>query len=100
MALTAVTAALAASAAIAHADTDVQAQCESPEVGGIFGTTVVDGAPRSVCGYTVEGYYYVDTFSGDEYTGTSVYRDGAQVPTERPTIPELFEVPENLPFLP
>jgi hypothetical protein len=81
----------------AHADPDPnapaidpKAQCESLDVGGVFVTDVQNGVPRSVCQYIVEGYFYYDTFENGTYLGTSVYKDGATRPTQRPDIPEVF----------
>jgi hypothetical protein len=95
--------------AVAHADpdpnapaVDPKAQCETPEVGGVFITTAA--APgqvtHSVCQYIVEGYFYYDNYENGTYTGTLVYRDGAKVPTERPQLPELLTTPGELPVVP
>lgn len=92
-------AAAALSTAVAHADPDVpavdpKAQCESPEVGGLFlAEPSPDAVTRSVCQYIVDSYFYYDTYDDGAYTGTLVYRDGAKVPTERPVIPGLLNLP-------
>jgi hypothetical protein len=91
---------------VAHAEpdpnapaVDPKAQCDSPEVGGVFVTDVQDGVSRSVCQYIVSGHFYYDTFENGQYVGTSVYRDGATRPTERPEIPEVLG-PGSLPINP
>lgn len=91
--------------AVAHGDpdpnapaTDLRAQCESPEFGGVLVTDVQEGVPRSVCQYIVAGHFYYDTYENGAYLGTAVYRDGEKVPTERPAIPELFAIPPGLPL--
>lgn len=83
--------------AVAHADpdpnvpaVDARAQCESMQFGGVFVADVQDGVPRGVCQYIVEGQFYYDTYENGTYLGTSVYRDGATRPIERPIIPELL----------
>jgi hypothetical protein len=94
--------------AVAHADPDPnapaidpKAQCDSPEVGGVFTTsTTPDQVTHSVCQYIVEGNFYYDNYENATYTGTLVYRDGAKVPTERPQLPELLAVPSDLPLVP
>lgn len=107
-ALVAVSAATLVPSAVAHADpdpsapapaTDLRAQCESPDFGGVLVNDVQDGVPRSVCQYIVEGHFYYDTYENGTYLGTAVYRDGQKVPTERPAIPELFAIPQGLPLL-
>jgi hypothetical protein len=69
---------------------DPKAQCETPEVGGVFVTDVKDGVSRSVCQYIVSGHFYYDTFENGTYVGTSVYQDGATRPTERPVMPDVL----------
>jgi hypothetical protein len=95
--------------AVAHADpdpgpdpdapsVDPKAQCDSPEVGGVFtASTTPDQVTRAVCQYIVEGHFYYDNYENGTYTGTLVYRDGAKVPTERPQMPEVLTVPGNVP---
>ena len=100
--------------AVAHADpdpgpgpdpnapsVDPKAQCDSPEVGGVFTTsTTPDQVTHAVCQYIVSGQFYYDNFDNGTYTGTLVYRDGAKVPTERPQMPEVLTVPGSpSPFL-
>jgi hypothetical protein len=91
--------------AIAHADPDAPAedprvQCESPEFGGVFiATTTPDGVAHAVCQYIVEGQFYYDNYDNGTYTGTLVYRDGAKVPTERPVMPGLLNIPGGLPLI-
>jgi hypothetical protein len=86
--------------AVAHAQPnpavpvgDPRAACESFEFGGVW---VDNGPPHAVCQYIVEGQFYYDN---GLYTGTLVYRDGANVPTERPVIPEVLTVPGGRPPL-
>lgn len=78
---------------------DPRAQCESPEMGGVFVTTPTPpGAiPHAECHYIIEGQFYYDNYDGGAYTGTLVYRDGAKVPTERPPMPERLEALGGLP---
>lgn len=80
---------------------DPKAQCDSPEVGGVFITsTTPDQVTHAVCQYIVSGQFYYDNFENGTYTGTLVYRDGAKVPTERPQMPEVLTVPgSSAPFL-
>ena len=93
--------------AVAHADpdanpdpnapaTDLRAQCESPEFGGVLVTDEQQGVQRSVCQYIVTGAFYYDTYENGVYTGTAVYRDGKTVPTERPVMPEQLSIPTGL----
>ena len=89
--------------AVAHADpdpnppaTDLRAQCESPEFGGVLVTDEQQGVQRSVCQYIVTGNFYYDTYENGVYTGTAVYRDGKTVPTERPVMPEQLSIPTGL----
>lgn len=99
---------LSATAPSARADpeTDIQAECESSAVGGIYSTSVVNHVSRSSCQYLLEGYAYSDNYENGAYTGTTVYRDGATVPTPKPTIPPQFDIadrslhPAILPFQP
>ncbi len=91
--------------AVAHADpdsdapADPKAQCDSPEVGGVFATsTTPDQVTHAVCQYIVEGHFYYDNFENGAYTGTLVYRDGAKVPTERPQIPDVLTIPGSGPI--
>jgi hypothetical protein len=78
---------------------DLKAQCESPEVGGVF-VTAPGQVTHSECQYIVEGYFYYDNYDNGAYTGTLVYRDGAKVPTERPQLPELLTaIPSDKPLI-
>lgn len=79
---------------------DPRAQCESREVGGVFISGVDDELPRSVCQYIVEGYAYYDNYENGAYTGTTVYRDGAQMPTERPATSAPIQLPARFPLMP
>jgi hypothetical protein len=74
---------------------DPQAACEAPDFGGVFVTAPAsqDGTTRGQCQYIVEGHFYYDNYDNGTYTGTLVYRDGARVPTERPVMPEMLQVP-------
>jgi hypothetical protein len=78
---------------------DPQAQCASPEVGGVYKTDPATGdhVTHTECQYIVEGHFYYDNYADGVYTGTLVYRDGAKVPTERPQLPELLTIPPGLP---
>ena len=76
---------------------DPRAECESPNMGGVFVTTPSpDAVARSECQYIVEGHFYYDNYENGVYTGTLVYRDGAKVPTERPPIPDQLTLPTML----
>jgi hypothetical protein len=96
--------------AVAHADPpapevptgDPQAECESPDFGGVFTTAPAspDGVTHAVCQYIVEGKFYYDNYDNGVYTGTLVYRDGAKVPTGRPVMPGTFQLPGKLPLVP
>ena len=80
-----------------------QAACEAPDFGGVFVTGPVsqDGTTHDQCQYIVEGHFYYDNYDNGTYTGTLVYRDGARVPTERPVMPEMLQVPGGrLPVVP
>ena len=74
---------------------DARAACEAPDFGGVFVTGPVsqDGTTHDQCQYIVEGHFYYDNYDNGTYTGTLVYRDGARVPTERPVMPEMLQVP-------
>ena len=90
--------------AVAHADPDApadpKAQCEAPDMGGVFiaDATSQDGVAHAECQYIVEGHFYYDNYENGTYTGTLVYRDGAKVPTERPQMPEVLTVPGSVPI--
>ena len=92
--------------AVAHADpdpdapADPKAQCEAPDMGGVFvaDATSPDGVTHAACQYIVEGHFYYDNYDNGTYTGTLVYRDGAKVPTERPQIPEVLTMPGSVPI--
>lgn len=79
---------------------DPAAFCASPEVGGVLTTAppAPDGVTRVQCQYIVSGSFYYDNYENGVYAGTLVYRDGATVPTERPQLPELLNMPGNLPM--
>jgi hypothetical protein len=89
------------SSATAHAEpapdvpaADPKAQCESPEVGGLFvPAPSTDAVTHAVCQYIVDSYFYYDTYDDGAYTGTLVYRDGAKVPTERPVLQKPLNIP-------
>jgi hypothetical protein len=74
---------------------DARAACEAPDFGGVFviGPASQDGTTHDQCQYIVEGHFYYDNYDNGTYTGTLVYRDGARVPTERPVMPEMLQVP-------
>jgi len=74
---------------------DPQAACEAPDFGGVFVTAPAsqDGTTHGQCQYIVEGHFYYDNYDNGTYVGTLVYRDGARVPTERPAMPEMLQVP-------
>lgn len=78
---------------------DPAAECATPEVDGVYiaEPPAPDGVARSVCQYIVEGSFYYDNYENGLYTGTLVYRDGAKVPTERPKLPEVLNLPGGLP---
>ena len=79
---------------------DPQAQCEAPDFGGHYvAGASEDGVARGVCQYIVEGYFYYDNYENGTYTGTLVYKDGAKVPTQRPQIPGLLDVPGGMPLV-
>lgn len=91
--------------AVAHAEPDAgppvvdpAAFCAAPEVGGVLVTDPAspDGVTRSVCQYIVSGRFYYDNFENGAYTGTLMYSDGAKVPTERPQLPEILNMPGNM----
>jgi hypothetical protein len=92
--------------AVANADpdpgapVDPKAQCEAPDMGGVYiaDATSQDGAAHAECQYIIEGHFYYDNYENGTYTGTLVYRDGAKVPTERPQMPEVLTVPGNVPI--
>jgi hypothetical protein len=92
--------------AVAHADpdpdapADPRAQCEAPDMGGVFiaDATSQDGVAHSECRYIIEGHFYYDNYENGTYTGTLVYSDGAKVPTERPQMPEVLTVPGSGPI--
>jgi hypothetical protein len=82
---------------------DPQAACEAPDFGGVFVTAPAsqDGTTHDQCQYIVEGHFYYDNYDNGIYTGTLVYRDGARVPTERPVMPEMLQLPGgHLPVVP
>lgn len=78
---------------------DPAAICASPEVGGVLTTAppAPDGITRMQCQYIVSGRFYYDNYENGVYTGTLVYWDGATVPTERPQMPEILNIPGNIP---
>jgi hypothetical protein len=92
--------------AVAHADpdpnapADPRAQCEAPDMGGVFiaDATSQGAVTHAVCQYIVEGHFYYDNYENGTYTGTLVYRDGAKVPTERPQMPDVLTVPGSVPI--
>ena len=59
----------------------------------VAGPTSPDGTTHTQCQYIVEGHFYYDNYDNGTYAGTLVYRDGARVPTERPVMPEMLQVP-------
>lgn len=74
---------------------DARAACEAPDFGGVFVTGPVsqDGTTHDQCQYIVSGHFYYDNYDNGTYAGTLVYRDGARVPTDRPVMPEMLQVP-------
>ena len=82
---------------------DARATCEAPDFGGVFvvGPVSQDGTTHDQCQYIVSGHFYYDNYDNGAYVGTLVYRDGARVPTERPVMPEMLQVPGgHLPVMP
>jgi hypothetical protein len=78
---------------------DPAAICAQPEYGGVLVTDppAPDGVTRSNCQYIVSGRFYYDNYENGVYVGTLMFWDGQKVPTARPQMPELLNIPGNMP---
>lgn len=78
---------------------DPAAICAQPEYGGVLVTDppAPDGVIRANCQYIVSGRFYYDNYENGVYVGTLMFWDGRKVPTERPQMPELLNIPGNMP---